>query len=128
GGPLPQQPTLVALPLTRDPPTPHGHELLAQPAFGPPAPADDTPLPAGDSLEEFIGSPPSTGGGIPQLYGEVRPHPHDIGLLAGFQAGQKVGVVSIISICHDPAMGHPPGPRLIEERQGNFLLGLERNF
>jgi hypothetical protein len=54
-GPLAQQPAHLALPVAGHPPTPHRHKVLAPPPFGPMAPANGVPLPAGHRSQQVIG-------------------------------------------------------------------------
>ena len=107
GGTLPHQPACVAVPITGHPPTPHGHELLAQPPFGPPPPANRAPLPARHALEQRVRRPYGCARHVPYTHGEIRAYRHHIGLLPGLQARQKVGVVPIIRIGHHAPMRHP---------------------
>src|ERR671936_1315910 len=113
-GALSQHPALMPLPVTGHPPTADRDKLLAPPAFGPLPPANHAPLPTGDGLEPLVRPPHPTGRHTPQAHREVGPHPDHIWLLPRLQPGQEVGIVPSVGIGDDAAMGHPPGPRLIE--------------
>jgi hypothetical protein len=107
-GSFPHEPTLVPLSVPGDPPAAHRHELLAQPPFGAPPPANRAPLPAGHGLEQLVCPPHRTGRRAPYTHLEVCAQPDHIRLLPRLQDRQEVGIVPIVGIGHDTTMGHPP--------------------
>ena len=107
GGSLPQQPAVVALSITGHAPATDRDTLLAPPPLRPPPPATRPPLPAGHTLEQRVGPPHRGGRRTSHTDLEIGPHRHDIALLPGLQARQKVRVVSIVGIGHHTPMRYP---------------------
>ena len=96
-----------------------------QPAAAPFAPADCAPAatrPCGHDRIHALQSLLRCSG---NRHAEVGSDGDDILLVAGFQAIEKVGVVTIVRISGDAGMGYSPRLRLIQQCQSNLRLGLE---
>jgi hypothetical protein len=123
-GALSQQPADMPLALGGDAPAAPRHTLLAQPPFGALPPPDRPPLPAGQGLQQLV-DPLRRRRRLPLVaHPEVGAHGHAIALLPRFQARQDVGVAAVVGIGHHAAVGHTPGPGLIEPRQGELGLSV----
>ncbi len=89
-------------------------------------PADGTPLTPRQSGQLLVcplawERPPTL-----RAHLKVTPAGHDVAFVPILQARQEMRVVAIVCIGDDTAVRYTPGPRLVQQCQGNLRLRLER--
>src|SRR5262249_16023813 len=127
GRPLPEQPANVSFSLHCHPPSAHRDELFAQPALDPLPPADGAPLAPGERGQDVVRPLLRRHPLSLRAHRKVGAHRHHIAFASCLQPHQKIGVISIVGVGDDTAMGYAPGAGLIQQGQGNLGLGLERH-
>src|ERR671915_1403934 len=125
--PLAQQPADMGLALSRQTPGPYSHKLLAQPALGAMAPADGAPLALGQRRQHLIGPLACRRAATLGTHLKITPHGHHVAFVARLQSSQESGVVALVGVGYHTAVRHTPGACLIQKRQSNLRLGLERH-